>query len=123
MCYEAIFPLTTAHRAQAQFLVNVTNDAWFGVSTGPYQHLALARLRSLESGLPLIRAANTGISAVIDGAGQIIARKGLGEKGVLNAHLPARLTPPPQFGRSGLIFSIFLTIGFLLFFTNLTPKR
>ena len=123
VCYEAIFPLTTSHRAQAQFLVNVTNDAWFGVSTGPYQHLALARLRSLESGLPLIRAANTGISAVIDGTGQIIARKGLGEKGVLNAQLPARLTPPPQFGRSGLIFSIFLTIGFLMYFTNLTPKR
>jgi len=80
-------------------------------------------LRSLESGLPLIRAANTGISAVIDGTGQIIARKGLGEKGVLNAQLPARLTPPPQFGRSGLIFSIFLTIGFLMYFTNLTPKR
>lgn len=123
VCYEAIFPLTTSHRAQTQFLVNVTNDAWFGASTGPYQHLALARLRSLESGLPLIRAANTGISAVIDGTGQIIARKGLGEKGVLNAQLPARLTPPPQFGRSGLIFSIFLTIGFLICFANLTSKR
>jgi apolipoprotein N-acyltransferase len=94
ICYEAIFPAKAARADRRPgWLVNVTNDAWFGVTSGPYQHLAAARLRAVEEGLPLARAANTGISAVIDPIGRVVARLGLGETGVLDAKLPAALAP------------------------------
>jgi len=84
------------------WIINVTNDGWFGISTGPYQHLQQARLRSIEEGLPLVRAANTGVSAVIDPLGRIVARLGLGIEGVLDAGLPAAL-PPTIYARVGNI--------------------
>ncbi len=94
ICYEAIFPGDAATRDERPgWIVNLTNDGWFGISTGPYQHLQQARLRAVEQGLPLVRAANTGISAVIDPAGRIVARLGLGQEGVLDARLPAALAP------------------------------
>jgi apolipoprotein N-acyltransferase len=78
----------------------VTNDAWFGRSSGPYQHLAQARLRAIEQGLPLIRAANTGISAIIDAYGRIETQLPLGAEGVLDGKLPASL-PAPFYARAG----------------------
>ncbi len=92
ICYEAIFPdavIDPAHRPQ--WLLNVTNDAWYGVSSGPFQHLAIARVRTVEEGMPLVRAANNGVSAVIDGYGRVLARLDLNAVGVLDAPLPRAL--------------------------------
>jgi apolipoprotein N-acyltransferase len=94
ICYEAIFPSEAAHgERRPGVMINVTNDGWFGITTGPHQHLAQARLRSIEQGIPLVRAANTGISAVIDPLGRISARMPLGVEGVLDSMLPRALTP------------------------------
>ena len=100
ICYEAIFPGDVAARDDRPgWIVNLTNDGWFGISTGPYQHLQQARLRAIEEGLPVVRAANTGISAVIDPSGRIVARLGLGIEGVLDANLPSAL-PPTVYART-----------------------
>ncbi|WP_417425719.1 apolipoprotein N-acyltransferase [Hoeflea sp.] len=91
ICYEAIFPdLSELPDGRGDLLLNVTNDAWYGLTPGPYQHLRQAQLRSVETGLPLVRAANSGISAVTDAVGNIVASLPLGETGVLDVALPAR---------------------------------
>ena len=101
ICYEIIFPgLTRRTAAPADWIIQVTNDSWFGDSFGPRQHLAQARVRAIETGLPVARAANTGISAMIDPYGRILARLELGERGVLDAALPARVESTP-FARLG----------------------
>ena len=107
ICYEAIFPTeTVAAGERPAWLLNITNDAWFGMSSGPYQHLAAARLRAVEQGLPMARAANTGISAVIDAGGRYVARLGLEQEGVIDARLPPPLAPT--------IYSLWENLTFLV---------
>ena len=102
ICYEVAFPsAATDGTGRARWLLNVTNDAWFGDSAGPRQHLALARMRSVEEGLPLVRAANTGISVVTDSYGRVLAELGIGERGVIDGQLPAALENRPIGGRYG----------------------
>jgi len=95
ICYEVIFPgevMPPGNRPG--WIVNVTNDGWFGISTGPYQHFEQARVSSIELGLPLVRAANTGISAVVDPLGRIVNSLPLGAEGVLDAPLPRAIGAP-----------------------------
>jgi apolipoprotein N-acyltransferase len=99
-------------------ILNVTNDGWFGVTTGPYQHLAQARLRAIEEGLPLVRSANTGISALIDPYGRILEKLPLGTEGVLDSALPKKIDPPffsahPYIGPAGFqLLALVLALGF-----------
>ncbi len=108
ICYEAAFPGQVAvEQDRPAMLVNLTNDAWFGNSSGPRQHLAAARLRAIEEGLPMLRAANTGISAVIDAHGRVTAELGLDRTGALVAPVPGAL-PPTPFSRMGLAAPLML---------------
>jgi apolipoprotein N-acyltransferase len=118
ICYEAIFPGEVADRSDPpQFLLNITNDGWYGNTAGPWQHFAIARVRAVEEGLPLVRAANTGISGIVDPYGRIEKRLDLGKRGFIDADLPMPLSPT-YFSRAGeeplwLIFGL-LTAGVAL---------
>src|SRR6202012_2211955 len=115
ICYEAIFPGSVATRDDRPgWIVNLTNDGWFGISTGPYQHLQQVRLRAIEEGLPVVRAANTGISAVIDPVGRVVARLGLGLEGGLGSGLPAAI-PPTISARIGDIPAAIMIVGGVIF--------
>ena len=103
ICYEAVYPGQVVDEAnRPDWLVNITNDNWFGNSTGPRQHLAAARMRAVEEGLPLLRAANTGISAGFDAWGRELGRLGIGVTGELTLALPGK-RPPTSFARLGLV--------------------
>jgi apolipoprotein N-acyltransferase len=121
ICYEAIFPNERGRAPgdeadSPRWLLNVTDDAWFGLTSGPYQHFAEARLRAIELGLPLVRAANTGISAVTDGMGRILTQSTLGSEAVLDSALPQPLAPTWQYrwgsATAGLIGLAFLALCF-----------
>ncbi|MEI4470789.1 apolipoprotein N-acyltransferase [Frigidibacter sp. MR17.24] len=101
ICYEAVFPQDILDApGRPRWLLQATNDAWFGSLAGPYQHLAQARLRAVEQGLPLLRVANTGVSAVIDAGGRVLASLPLDTEGMLDARLPPSLAPTP-YARTG----------------------
>lgn len=94
ICYEAIFPGRVYPKGERpQWIATVTNDGWFGDSSGPRQHLDQARLRTIETGLPMARSANTGVSALFDGAGRLLERVPLYETGVIDRPLPVALEP------------------------------
>lgn len=110
ICYEAIFPRDLrAAPERADWILQVTNDAWFGTFSGPQQHLVQARFRAIEMGLPFVRAANTGISAVIDAHGEVLAQLPLGTAGKLDAGLPGAL-PPTLYAQWGDAPTVLLLI-------------
>jgi apolipoprotein N-acyltransferase len=114
ICYEAIFSGEIVNeRDRPDWLVNVTDDAWFGDSAGPRQHFADVRLRAVEEGLPLARAANSGISAMIDAFGRVTAGLPLNAQGVLVAALPGDL-PETIYGRYGMEIPFVLAMGAII---------
>ncbi len=126
ICYEAIFPgRVTARGDRPAWLLNLTNDAWFGISSGPYQHVAMARMRAVEEGLPLVRAANSGVSAVVDAHGRVLASLGLGRRGVVDAALPRALAGPPPYGRYGdwILLPLALALGLVLAWLRRARRR
>jgi apolipoprotein N-acyltransferase len=112
ICYEAIFPTGVYDDERPDALLNVTNDGWFGDTPGPHQHFAQARVRALEQGLPLVRAANTGISGVVDPLGRTLVALPLGGEGVLDANLPVatKATLYSRYGLWALLLLYFATI-------------
>ena len=119
ICYEAIFPHEILRgQDRPDWLLQITNDAWFGEFAGPEQHLQQARARTIEFGLPLVRVANTGISAVIDAYGIPVANLSLGEAGALDTLLPAPIeeTPYAQFGDAPwIVLPSLVWLGAMLF--------
>jgi apolipoprotein N-acyltransferase len=109
ICYEAIFPGWVAHADKApDWQLNLTNDAWFGLSSGPHQHFTMARMRAAEEGVPLVRAANTGISAIIDGYGRVLSELELGTQGVLDSKLPKRQNAYTVYAKYNTVIVLFL---------------
>ncbi len=122
ICYEAIFARDVlAAPERPDWLLQITNDAWFGKISGPHQHLAQARLRAVETGLPLLRAANTGVSAVIDARGRVTAQLGLGEADFLDAALPPPLTATLYWRTGDLPLAVLMALGLLA--TGLSRRR
>jgi apolipoprotein N-acyltransferase len=118
ICYEVIFPGRVLDPAdRPHWLLNITNDGWYGDSPGPRQHFAIARLRAVEEGLPLVRSANTGISGVVDAYGRVVAKLDLGRTGVVDAPLPRALAVPTIYARLGdwCVLALLLATGVAVF--------
>ena len=122
VCYEALFPGEIVQgTARPGVLINVTNDGWFGSTTGPYQHYYQSRVRAVEEGLPLIRAANNGISAVVDPYGRELETLGLNVRGVIDSPLPEAL-PPPLYAKVG-DWTLVLVLVLFAAFARVLSKR
>tara|TARA_B100000508_G_scaffold136373_1_gene129330 strand:- start:1461 stop:3032 length:1572 start_codon:yes stop_codon:yes gene_type:complete len=118
VCYEVIFPEAVVDRNnRPEWLLNVTNDAWYGKSAGPYQHFAQTRFRAIEQGLPLVRAANTGISGIIDPKGRTIASQNLMEHGLIISKLPKPLpkTLYARYGEAPFLILMLLLVAILFY--------
>jgi apolipoprotein N-acyltransferase len=117
ICYEIIFPGKVVDKTspqKPQWILNLTNDAWFGNTSGPPQHLDAARMRAIEEGIPVIRSANTGISAVVDGMGRVLDRIELDKQGIIDTKLPAKLAEETYFSKYGNLISLAFAAGIML---------
>jgi apolipoprotein N-acyltransferase len=115
ICYEIIFPGAVIEPGnRPEWLLNVTNDGWYGNTPGPYQHFLQARVRAVEEGLPLVRAANSGISAIVDSEGRVGESIGLGQAGYIDGNLPQALPPTPYATLGDLVF-----LGLLMLATGI----
>jgi apolipoprotein N-acyltransferase len=111
ICYEVIFGGEVRRLEQTDgLMINVTNDAWYGNTPGPYQHFHQSQLRSVETGLPMVRAANNGVSGFIDAKGRVIEKLGYGQKGAIDAELPGRITTPLGKKFQQQIFWLFVVV-------------
>jgi apolipoprotein N-acyltransferase len=122
ICYEAVFPQDLRTKTRATWILQITNDAWFGTLTGPFQHAAQARLRAIELGLPLVRVANTGVTAIYDARGRVRDRLDFGIGAYLDAKLPSPL-PQTPYARWGEIPVLVLLIGLALVVALRTRAR
>lgn len=113
ICYEAVFPQDLRTKTRATWLLQITNDAWFGTLTGPFQHAAQARLRAIEQGLPLVRVANTGVTSIYDARGRVRAELAFGIGAYLDAKLPSPL-PQTPYASWGEIPLLALLLGLAL---------
>lgn len=116
ICYEIIFfnEITTNNKL-SDIILTITNDAWYGNSSGPYQHLAISKIRAIEYGLPLIRAANNGISAVIDPVGRVVKKLDLNEINTLDCKLPKKLTEITSFSCNDCVTIFIMLFAIALF--------
>lgn len=115
ICYEAIFPGEVVQGPERPGLIlTITNDGWFGDTTGPRQHFHQARVRAVEEGVPLVRAANNGISALVDPNGRVLEILGMNARGVIDGRLPAALPAPPYARWGDKIFALNLALGLVL---------
>ena len=116
VCYEAIFPAAVVQGAERpNFIINITNDGWFGNTTGPRQHFHMARVRAVEEGLPVIRVANNGISAVLDAYGRTISRIGLDKRGVIDSSLPITVRSPLYVWSGDKIYILYAVASLIWF--------
>ena len=124
ICYEIIFPGEVVDGDdRPEWIVTVTNDGWFGMSAGPYQHFAQARFRAVEEGLPVIRAANTGVSGIINAQGEVLQKIDLGVTGVIDAPLPPAQSPTVYALLGDLpLFFLMMAAALLIFYRSRSPK-
>ncbi|MCG7518630.1 apolipoprotein N-acyltransferase [Ruegeria sp. Ofav3-42] len=124
ICYEAVFSQDVLSAPdRADFLLQITNDAWFGTRSGPYQHLAQAQMRAIEQGLPMMRSANTGVSAMIDPLGRITEALPLGQAGFIDAKLPRPLVPTVYSRIGDMPIFVALMVFFALFWRNARKQQ
>ena len=120
ICYEVIFPgRVVMENDRPEWLLNITNDGWFGLTNGPYQHLGLARFRAIEEGLPLVRSASTGVSAVIDSYGRTVASLAVDRTGILDSPLPLPLDAPAHSTSFKMMITFLLTLAAAIAFLGL----
>lgn len=111
VCYEIIFPGKVVDKKERPYwIMNATNDAWYGMSSGPYQHFVSAQFRAVEEGIPVVRVANSGISGVINAYGRVLKKTNLGEKTVLDSGIPYRTKSATIFGLYGNIIPFFMFV-------------
>ncbi|MFL2834318.1 MAG: nitrilase-related carbon-nitrogen hydrolase, partial [Alphaproteobacteria bacterium] len=125
ICYEIIFPEEiNPNNNDIDAIINLTNDAWFGNSSGPYQHLNSARFRAIEQGVPVLRAANTGISAVIDPYGRVIRKINLNKSGYIVSSLPNK-TKKTLYSKVGdfLFFGVLMLSVLVLLLIKMNRKN